>query len=349
MIREDLSERQREILCEVVELYVAQGEPVASTAVARISHTGLSSASIRNVMAHLESAGLLVQPHTSAGRVPSDLGYRVYIDRLLRHHSLPPRDARRLRALLPPSASLEESLAQASRVLAEVTREVGMAAAPATQEATVRSLHFVKVTAQRVLGIVVTAGGLVDSRLLVVDRDFSPAELERVSNYCSEQFAGLTLQQIRARLLELLAEERSRCDELLSGVVALAQRTVTPPSPGGEVFVDGTAHLLERATPDQIDALRSLFAAFADKALLLSLLNRYLAATGTCVAVGSELPWASDGDLGLIVTTFQCLSGERGVVGVIGLKRMEYSRIIPVVEFIGGYLSERGASPGGQA
>lgn len=349
MIQESLSERQREILCEVVELYVTQGEPVASTAVARVSHTGLSSASIRNVMANLESAGLLVQPHTSAGRVPSDLGYRVYIDRLLQHHPLPARDARRLRAMLPPAASLEESLAQASRVLAEVTHEVGMAAAPATQEATVRSIHFVKVAAQRILGIVVTAGGLVDSRLMVVDRDFSLGELERISNYCSDQFSGLTLQQIRARVLALMAEERTRCDELLSGVLALAQRTVASTPSGGEVFVDGTAHLLERVSPTQIEALRGLLAAFADKALLLSLLNEYLAASGTRVAVGSELRLASDGDLGLIVTSFQCPSGERGVVGVIGLKRMEYSRIIPVVEFIGGYLSELGGSPGGQA
>lgn len=349
MIQESLSERQREILCEVVELYVAQGEPVASTTVARVSQTGLSSASIRNVMALLESAGLLVQPHTSAGRVPSDLGYRVYIERLLKHHPLPARDARRLRAMLPPAASLEESLAQASRVLAEVTHEVGMAAAPTSQDATVRSIHFVKVAAHRILGLVVTAGGLVDSRLMVVERDFSAAELERISNYCSDQFSGLTLQQIRARVLALMAEERSRCDELLSGVLALAQRTVAPAPSGGEVFVDGAAHLLERVSPTQVEALRSLFAAFADKALLLSLLNEYLAATGTRVAVGSELPLASDGDLGLIVTSFQCASGERGVVGVIGLKRMEYSRIIPVVEFIGGYLGELGGSPGGQA
>lgn len=349
MIKESLSDRQREILCEVVELYVAQGEPVASTTLAKVSQTGLSSASIRNVMAHLETAGLLVQPHTSAGRVPSDLGYRVYIDGLLQHHSLPARDARRLRAMLSPSTSLEESLAQVSRVLAEVTREVGMAAAPSTQDATIRSIHFVRVAAQRVLGIVVTAGGLVDSRLLVVERDFSGTELERISNYCSEQFANLTLQQIRARVLSLMAQERARCDELLSGVLALAQRAISSPPAAGEVFVDGTAHLIERASPGQVEALRGLFAAFADKALLLSLLNEYLAASGTRVAVGSELPLAGEGDLGLIVTTFQCPSGERGIVGVIGLKRMEYSRIIPVVEFIGSYLSEFGGSPGGHA
>ena len=348
-MRESLSERQRDILCEVVELYVAQGEPVASGAVARVSATGLSPASIRTVMVELEAAGLVVQPHTSAGRVPSDLGYRVYIDRLLQHAALPKSDARRLRAMLPPASSLEESLSQVSRVLAEVTREVGMAAVPATQDATLRSIHFVNVAPHRVVGIVVTAGGLVDSRLLAVDRDFSTAELERVSNFCTEEFAGHTLQQIRARLLSLMAEERTRCDELLSGVLALAERTVATQSTAGEVFVEGTARLLERAAPGQIEALRRLFAAFTDKAVLLGLLNEFLAASGTSVAVGSELSLPSEGNLGLIVTSFQCPSGERGVVGVIGLKRMEYSRIIPVVQFIGSYLNEFGGSGGGQA
>ncbi|HNX50366.1 MAG TPA: heat-inducible transcriptional repressor HrcA [Thermoanaerobaculaceae bacterium] len=348
-MREGLSERQRDILCEVVELYVTQGEPVASGMVARVSPTGLSSASIRHVMGELEAAGLLVQPHTSAGRVPSDLGYRVYIDRLLQHAELPSRDARRLRAMLAPASSLEESLSQVSRVLAEVTREVGMAAAPATDDATLRSIHFVNVAPQRVLGIVVTGGGLVDSRLLVVDRDFSTAELERISNFCTDEFAALTLQQIRARLLALMAEERTRCDELLSGVLTLAERTVATQSTASEVFVDGTARLLERAAPGQIEALRQLFAAFTDKALLLSLLNGFLAASGTQVAVGSELSLPSEGNLGLIVTSFQCPSGERGVVGVIGLKRMEYSRIIPVVQFIGSYLSEFGLGGGGEA
>lgn len=349
MLRESLTDRQREILCDVVELYVTQGEPVSSSAVARSSGTNLSSASIRNVMADLETAGFLVQPHTSAGRVPTDLGFRIYIDGLLAHHALPAHDARRLRAMLTPSTSLEESLAQVSRVLADVTREVGMAAVPATQDATLRSIHFVKVAAQRVLGIVVTAGGLVDSRLLAVDRDFSPPELERISNFCSGEFAGLTLQQIRTRVLALMAEERARCDELLSGVMALAQHTVFAPPAGGELFVDGTKRLLERAAPGQIEALRGLFAAFADKALLLSLLTDYLAASGTRVAVGSEMPLGAEGDLGLVVTSFRCPSGERGVVGVIGLKRMEYSRIIPVVEFIGDLMSELGGSTGGQA
>jgi len=347
-MRDVVSERDEDILCEIVELYLATGEPVPSAALSRASHTGLSSASLRSVMADLEAQGLLVQPHTSAGRIPSDLGFRRYLDRLQQHTTLRPRDARRLRAMLTPPGPLEEALAQVSRVLAEMTTEVGMAVAPSSEQATLQSVHFVRVSAERVLAVVVTAGGLVESRLLAVDRDFASAELERISNYCGQTFAGLSVQVTRNRLLVLMAEERAKADELLSGVVALANRAMEPrPGAGGEVFVEGADRLLERASPAQLEMVRRLLAAIADKATLLSLLNDYLAATGPRVVLGSEFSLAGSDDLGLIVTSFERPSGERGVVGVIGLKCMDYPRIIPIVDHLGHYLGDPARKPGG--
>ncbi|MFI5167505.1 MAG: heat-inducible transcriptional repressor HrcA [Thermoanaerobaculales bacterium] len=343
-----VSERDEQILCEVVELYLATGEPVPSVALARASRTGLSSASLRNVMAELEEQGYLIQPHTSAGRIPSDLGFRRYLDRLQQHATLRPRDARRLRAILAPPGPLEEALAQVSRVLADMTTEVGMAVAPSSEHATLQAVHFVRVSAQRVLAVVVTAGGLVESRLLAVDRDFAAAELERISNYCRQTFAGLSVQIIRGRLLALMAEERAKADELLSGVVALATRAMEPrPGSGGEVFVEGTDRLLERASRGQLEVARRLLAALADKAALLSLLNDYLAGTGPRAVLGSEFSLAGNDDLGLIVTSFERASGERGLVGVIGLKCMDYPRIIPIVDHLGHYLGDPSGKPGG--
>lgn len=330
----------------MVELYLAGGEPVASAAVARASSTGLSAASIRNVMSDLEEAGYLMQPHTSAGRVPTDRGFRVYLNGQLAHVVLPPVEERRLRAMLTGSGPLEESLAQVSHVLAEVTSEVGVAVAPHSQDASLRSIHFVQVSSERVLAIVVTAGGLVDSRLLSVERAFSQAELERISNYCTRSFTGLPLSQIRSRLLVMMAEERGKCDELLAGVVALGQQAVMA-DVGGEVFLEGAGRLYERAAPGQLEAVRRLFAAFSEKAALLTLLNQLFQDGGPRVALGSELALTGDGDVGLIVTSFQCGSGERGLVGVIGLKRMDYPRIIPIVGFMGAYLSEVGGCSGG--
>jgi heat-inducible transcriptional repressor len=342
-----LSDRQREILCEVVELFLLSGEPVASAAVAKLSSLALSSASIRTTMADLEGLGLLVQPHTSAGRVPSDLGIRVYVDRLLEHTELPEQDERHLGGLVAIDAPLEEVLAQVSRVLAHTTEKVGIAIVPASRQAKLRSIHFAKVAAQRVLAIVVTTGGLVDSRLLTVDREYSPVELERISNYCTESFAELSLEDIRVRLLTLMAEERVRCDGLLAGVVELGRRAVGGEAEaGGEVFVEGADHLLDRATPTHLDTLRRLFVAFSDKAMLLSLLNGYLAATGPRVLLGSEFTLAGGNDLSLVVRPFECQTGERGLVGVIGLKRMDYSRIIPIVDFLGRRVAGVGGSAG---
>jgi len=347
-MKEGLSKREREILCEVVELYLAGGEPVASAALARASRTGLSSASLRNVMAELEDKGFLIQPHTSAGRVPTDLGFRLYIDGVLQCAELAQRDERRLKAMLLPAGPLEEVLAQVSRVLADVTTEVGMALAPTSQQATLQSVHFVRVAPQRVLAVVVTGGGLVDSRLLAVERDFQPAELERISNYCTLSFVGLPLHEIRRRLLGLMAEERAEADQLLTDVVALGQQAVEAEvKSGGEVFVEGTGRLLERAGPGQLEAVRRLLAAFADKAMLLTLLNDFLSASGPRVLLGAEFSLVGGDDLGLIVTSFHRSSGEQGLIGVVGLKRMDYTRIIPIVDYIGNYLTRTGTEPGG--
>jgi heat-inducible transcriptional repressor len=346
-VTRSLSDRQREILCAVVELFLLSGEPVASAAVATLSSLSLSSASIRNTMANLEDLGLLVQPHTSAGRVPSDLGIRVYVARLLEHTELPEQDERHLGELVTIDAPLEEVLAQVSRVLARTTEEVGIAVVPASRQAKLRSIHFAKVSAQRVLAILVTTGGLVDSRLLAVERDYAAVELERISNYCTDNFADLSLEDIRDRLLVLMAEERLRCDGLLAGVVELGRQAVGNESiSGGEVFLEGANHLLERAAPTHLDTLRRLFVAFSDKAMLLSLLNGYLVATGPRVVLGSELPLAGGTDLSLVARPFECRSGERGLVGVIGLKRMDYSRIIPIVDFLGRRVAGVGGSTG---
>lgn len=342
-VREELNEREREILNRVVECYLESGEPVASAQVARNSTLGLSSASIRNVMAELERKGFLRQPHTSAGREPSDEGIRHYVSSIEHAAVLTFAERRRLRALLRPATSLGEALGQASKALAEVTVEVGLALATSPHHAALRSIHFASVAARRVLAVVITQGGVVDSRLLTVERDYDPEELERISNYCTHNFAGVTLDEIRGRLLGLMAEERVQCDALLSGVIELGQRVVESESvASGEIYLEGAGRLLEKAVPAQLEALRHLFAAFSEKAALVSLLNRYLAQSGPRVVIGSELALVGEGDVGLIITSFNVPSGESGLVGVIGLKRMDYPRIIPIVDFVGHHLAGLG-------
>lgn len=346
-MRDDLSDREREILHHVVECYLASGEPVASAQVAQRLTSGLSAATVRNVMAELERKGLLRQPHTSAGREPSDDGIRQYVRAIERGVSLTPAQQRQLRTLLHPAGTLGEALDRASKALAQVTVEVGMALASAPRRAVLRSIHFVRVAARRVLAVVITQGGVVDSRLLVVEHDYAEEDLERISNYCTHNFAGITLEETRDRLLALMAEDRARADALLSGVIELGGRVVESETASeGEIYLEGTERLLEKAVPAQLEALRRLFAAFSEKATLVTLLNRYLAQRGPRVVIGSDLDLGEEGDIGLIVTSFSVQSGESGLVGVIGRKRMNYSRIIPAVAYVGQFLAGLGDEVG---
>lgn len=340
-MNEALSEREQEILGEVVGLYLAGGEPVPSAAVALRSATGLSSASIRHVMADLEHRGLLHQPHTSAGRVPTDSGIRLYLDRLVARTPLAAVDQHRLRKLLQREASPESLLARVSRILAAESTEVGMALAPPSQQAALKAVYFLPVDGHRVAAVMVTRGGLVESRLLRTTRIFSPEELQALSNFFSEQFAGLTLSEIRRRLEVLVHQEKYRHDALVAGAVDLGSQAVDAESPRrGAVFVEGAGRLLERVEVGHGEAVRRLVSAFVDPTALIEVLERFLAAEQLQVLVGAELALGDVEDLSVIVTSYRLATGEVGMVGVVGLKWMNYPHIIPLVEFLGRCVAE---------
>ncbi|MGC8916337.1 MAG: heat-inducible transcriptional repressor HrcA [Thermoanaerobaculum sp.] len=342
--RVELSARERLILCEVVSLYLQRGEPVASGVLSQVSRTGLSSASLRNIMAELEQKGFLEQPHPSAGRIPTNEAIKVYVEFLAQEAALPEGEATILAARLPREGSLDELLRHVSGVLAETTAEVGLAAAPAPREATLEAIHFVKVSRERVMAVVVTQGGMVDSRLVPTEREFAPEELERISNYCTQEFRGLKLSEVRTELERVLSEERARGDALLSGVLVLTRKVLEGElNSGGEVFMQGAEHLLAKAGPKELVAVRDFFRALADKASLLELLDAYLERPGPRVIFGPELRLDAHGYLSLIVTSFHMESGEEGIVGVVGFKRMDYPRIVPIVDFVGRFIAACGA------
>jgi heat-inducible transcriptional repressor len=187
---------------------------------------------------------------------------------------------------------------------------------------------------------VVTRGGHVESRLLNVEQAFTLDELERISSYCSHSFRGLPLAEIRRRLLGLMAEERVRYDRLLAGVIELGERvTAFEEQTAGEVFLEGAENLLDRVQPRHLQAVREVLAAFVDKARLVSLLNQLLAPAAPRVLVGSDFSLDVTGTLGMVVSPFELATGESGLVGVIGLKRMNYPQIIPVVDYVGTFLA----------
>jgi heat-inducible transcriptional repressor len=342
---EVLNERVRSILEEVVRLYLATGGRLPGAVPAPVDRPVVAVDPQR----HGRVGGWAI----SRSRMPRRVGFlrpgvRSFVDELLQRPALPRREERRLRSLLSPVGPLEEGLARVSLVLADVTSEVGVALAPTSENVKVRSLHFVQVGKQRVLAVVVTQGGLVDSRLLSVEHDYDEQELERISSFCAAHFSGLSVVEIRRQLMALMAEDRARWDSLIAGVIELARQAVeTGESGRGEVFIQGTDRLLERLAPGQLDAIRQLFAALADRALLLQLLDEYVEGDGPRAVLGSEFTLGGGRDLRADRQRVRVDTGERGLVGVIGPKRMDYPRIIPIVDFMGRYLTTIGSGPGG--
>lgn len=333
-----LSERDRQILRAVVASYILNAEPVSSRLVAKLGGLGLSAATIRNVMADLEELGLLAQPHTSAGRVPTAAGYHLFIESLMHERPVPVRFRRHIDAHLAAAETDAEGLMEvASQLLSELSQQVGLVVAPAVGETVLKRVHFVRMSGRRVLCVVVSAAGFVDNKVIETDAEVPQEELERISNYLTENFAGSTLRQIRDRLLTMMAEERAQMDRLLALTIELARRGL-PVSDVPEVLLGDASTVLSHPELADVARVRRLFETFADKARLVELLNRCILGNGLRVLIGDESDLTSELDFSLVATTFGCEGDSWGTVGIFGPSRMQYQRVIPLVDYIGASL-----------
>lgn len=339
-----LDGRSREVLASVIVAYIESAVPVSSRQLTKGGKFGLSSASLRNAMADLEDLGFLTHPHVSAGRVPTDLGYRAFVRELMTTRLPSAEERARIADELAPEPFETDRFFQAtSRVLARLTGEVGVVAVPASARFVLESVHFTRLTEHRILVAEVSDAGLVESRLIETRDDFSQPELDMISRRLTVDYAGRTLGEIRALLLEALAEEKGRVDGALARTLELGRRAFAEGRPEDDaVFVDGTESLLEKPEfRGDVEALRRMFHAFEEKARLVSLLTDCLAWGGARVVIGSES--AFTGETQTAVVTVPYRKGDRvlGALGVVGPRRMEYDRVVPLVEELGRYVSRR--------
>jgi heat-inducible transcriptional repressor len=332
-----LSDRPRRILATLVREYIETGEPVASATVMQRSGLQVSSATIRNVLAQLEEMGFVSQPHTSAGRVPTDLGYRYYVDMLLEGR----RAARggsnveaRLRQEAGQAPLMDELLSSVSHVLSESSRHVGFAIAAANAQAVFQRIDFVPISTSRVLVVLVTSGNQVSQKTVDIGEAVSSSELSQAANFLNAEFAGRTLDDVREGVVERLREERTLYDQLLGLALRLATRSLDGLNEPTAVFIDGTSTLLEAvvaASGLPTSTLRALMQMVEQKQRLVRLLNEYIDGPGLTVVIGAE---HSDPELrpfSLIASTY--FDGHStGTVGVIGPTRMRYARAISMVD-----------------
>jgi heat-inducible transcriptional repressor len=334
-----LQPRDREILRDVIYTFIVSGEPVSSRSVAKQERHGLSSASIRNIMADLEEKGYLRQPHTSAGRVPTPAGYHFYIETLMRQRAVPVRERRYIDSQLKEAAGdADERMSSASSLLSELTHQVGVVLIPALGDTVLKAIDFVPVSGTRVLCVVVSASGFIDSKLVEVDELVSRDELQRAANYLTESFAGLAMREIRDRLLRMMEDERAQVDRLLRLSIALARQTL--PGGGQELVLEGTKELLAMPELADLARVRRLFEAFQDKARLVRLLNQCLDGNGVRAWIGDDSELTSELDFSLVAAPYHAGDRVLGSLGILGPSRMEYDKVIPLVEYLAETLSE---------
>ncbi|TXH71690.1 MAG: heat-inducible transcriptional repressor HrcA [Lysobacteraceae bacterium] len=343
-----LDPRARLLLRTLISRYIRDGEPVGSQTLARHAGLDVSPATIRNILAELEEVGLLSAPHTSAGRVPTVQGYRLFVDSLLQINPLAENELARLRTELAPGAGTQSLLGSASELVSAMTHFVGVVSVPTREQFAFRKVEFVPLDGQRVLAILVFADNDVQNRILRTRRAYQASELERIANYLNQHFAGLPLVEARNRLLDELRSARDEMEALMAQALELADQAMEADSE--DMLVAGQARLIGVQDLSDLDRLRELFEAFARKREILRLLERTLRAPGVRIFIGEETGISPLDGVSLVTAPYAAGGRTLGVLGVIGPTRMAYERVIPVVQAAAAVLShalrpDEGASP----
>jgi heat-inducible transcriptional repressor len=341
----DLPARSGHVLATVVREYIQTGEPVASVVIARRGAVSVSPATIRNILARLEEQGFVRQPHTSAGRVPTDRGYRFYVDLLLnlRRPSRATTLAARLRQQTGDTPAFDDLLGQVSHLLSTESRHVGFAISPARGDARLHKVEFVSLAASRVMVIIVATSGQVWQKVVDIGEPLGPEELRRAAEYLNREFHGQPVAEVRDAVGRRLLEDRTLYDRLRARAFELASRTLAEAAEQHTLHLEGAATLLDEASQPHsalpLSTLRALLEMIEEKQRLVRLLGEYLEGPGLSVVIGAEHTDPHLRPFSLVASTF-AEGNSVGSVGVIGPTRMHYSRTIAMVDDAARAVSE---------
>ena len=347
--------RAQAVLGAIIKEHLATGDAVGSKVLSERfkSAQGWSAATIRNVMGDLEAAGLVEQPHTSAGRVPTDKGYRYYVDNMLGEKRLSRADLNSLERLFPPddsgSLSSDRIMERASRALSELSENVGIVVSPSLAGNQLRHIEFVLLSDKRILVVLVTSANNVHNKIIRIDETLTQDDLERTARYLNTEFSGKTLMSIRAEILDLMREEKALYDRLLRNAILLCDMSLAgEEASAGEVYVDGTSNILSKPEFVDIDRMRELFRTFEEKSRLIKILTEcvsreeYATANDIHVLIGREHPTSSMRHCALITAPYRLDSSETvGTLGVVGPMRIEYSRVMAMVNYMARLIERR--------
>lgn len=332
-----LDERARILLKALVERYIADGQPVGSRALSRVSGLELSPATIRNVMSDLEEMGFVASPHTSAGRIPTALGYRLFVDTLLKIEPLNPERISQLEGQLQPNDP-SRLINQASSLLSELTRFAGVVVVPRRVAPKIRLVEFLSLSDKRILLILVSEDGTVQNRILVPDRSYSASELTTAANFLNQHYAGLDFPDMRRKLQDELTQLKSDMTSLMTAAIEAGNEAFS--STNSDYVISGEHHLLEAENlTSNMQRLRELFALFEQRTSLAQLMDMSQQADGVQIFIGSESGLAPLDECSVVTAPYESNGSIVGSVAVIGPTRMAYDRVIPIVDITAKLLS----------
>lgn len=331
-MEDGLNLRSRQILEAIIEDYISTAEPIGSSAIRSRHGLSLSPATIRNVMADLEELGFLSSPHTSAGRVPTEKAYRFYVDSLLAVGGVDRGEREEIRRRCTMAGKDVEGVFRGvSQMLSSVSHYMGIVAAPSFNSNVFRQIEFIPLGGRRILAILVSQSGSVQNRIVELERDISADDLQKMTNYLNEMLHGLTISQVKGKIVREMEGERARYDEMLANALKLSQQALD--DVGEEIFIEGQANILDLPEFADVQKMKDIFRAMEQKSQLLTVLDSCLKAPGVNIFIGSESHLNSMSGLSMITSTYVSGKNTLGVLGVIGPTRMGYGKVIPIVDY----------------
>ncbi|HMK64710.1 MAG TPA: heat-inducible transcriptional repressor HrcA [Thermodesulfobacteriota bacterium] len=335
-----LNQRGRSVLNAIIRDYIETAEPVGSKTVAKKNDIRLSPATIRNIMADLEDIGLIAQPHISAGRVPTEEGLRFYVHSILELRPLAESEKRRIQNYLKESnQEVEELLKSTSRMLAVVTEQAAIVSRPKSSATIFKHIEFIRLRDHLVLTVLVTESGLVQNKILEIEDNLSQSEMDRLTHYLNELLSDLTLDQLKKRVLEEMKKDKDDFDALLAKALEISNKAFQEETIG-EVYIEGRTNLMQYPEFSQIETLRKLFRAFEEKNILIRMLEKSISASGIQIFIGSETQINEMGGCSVITASYNKGKYPIGTLGVIGPTRMNYDRVIPIVDYTARVVSK---------
>ncbi len=328
-----LSERSLRLFKVLVEHFIEDGQPVGSRTLAKDSDLNLSPATIRNVMADLEDLGLLQSPHTSAGRVPTAKGYRLFVDNLLRINNLQSAEVEQIARGLAPDGDLSELMKRTSNMLSDITRLAGVVMLPRTSKSILQHIEFISLSANKILVIMIVNDREIQNRIIDTAKSYSASELQQVSNYLNELFAGKELTQVRKSIIDEMQKMKDEVNSLMQTAIEVAQHAFSNnESVREDLLFSGQTNLMDVAELCNVDKLKKLFETFNQKRDILHLLEQAINAKGIQIFIGEESGYDVFDNCSVVTSPYEVDGEILGVLGVIGPTRMQYDRVIPIVD-----------------